>query len=573
MKNRLERRLLVALIASTVLAALPAEAAKNRLALRYQSVELPGPPSLILPADLDADGNQDLVVVVAYTEWDQIGIEESVEMDDIEGLVEVLTIVPSLTDRRELWVFLGTDDGGYRRLAEPLPLDPSLLSLEAGPPKFPVIALTDEGLSTLRLTGSGDSQQAELEPLLRERPILAGTGTFIPDLGLGADLDGDDQRDLLLPARDGLVVYLASDEGLPRATARLPWPVEDRRRASSLARTFPLPEIRDVDGDRLPDLLLPHPRREWQHPDVRLNLGRGTFSAAMTPLGTDDDEAEEEPARQSEGNGGDDEATEAEASEAEVSEAEASIVYFGDVDGDGVAEVVTQQHLSEGDGGMRKEMKEAKRPPFRYRFYRTGEGLAPRPDPYLEFEATGYAFDGDSEIRVPGGFQDLDGDGRRDLITLTLDFSIMQAVRILTTRRISIGLDFHIWCQNDEGRFRPVRGLDLSGKFRLDLDNFRVGQLSQFAGDFDADGKADFVQMGRGRDVSIHRGRAGCAYPAEPDLRLRLAEEPKDLKLVQVRDLDADGYTDLIIIQPQKVTEPGVSPAVRLDLYLSGGAA
>ncbi|MEM7356170.1 MAG: hypothetical protein AAF657_35470, partial [Acidobacteriota bacterium] len=240
--------------------------------------------------------------------------------------------------------------------------------------------------------------------------------------------------------------------------------------------------------------------------------------------------------------------------------------------GDGVAEVVTQRSLAGDEDGMRKEMREAKRPPFRYRLFRTLGDLSMAPEPYLEFNATGYAFDGDSDTPVPGGFQDLDGDGRQDLVTLTLDFSLMQAVRVLTTRRISIGLDFHVWCQNASGEYRAVPGLDLSGKFKLDLNNFKVGQLSQFAGDFDADGKADFVQMGRGRDVTIHRGREGCVYPPEPDLLIRLKEEPRDLKLVQVRDFDADELTDLLVIQPQKVTEPGVTPPVRLDLYLSGGA-
>jgi FG-GAP-like repeat len=155
-------------------------------------------------------------------------------------------------------------------------------------------------------------------------------------------------------------------------------------------------------------------------------------------------------------------------------------------------------------------------------------------------------------------------------VTLTLDFSILQAVRILTVKSLSVGLDFHVWCQGGDGRLRPVGGLDLSGKFRLDLSNLRLGQLSQFAGDFDGDGRADFVQMGRGRKVTIHRGRAGCSYPSAPDATVELAEEPRDLSLARVEDLDGDGRTDLLVIQPQRRGEPGVSRPVRLDLYLSG---
>lgn len=533
-------------------------AARPRLELSHVAIALPGSPATILAADVDRDGDQDLVVAVAYTEWDQLGFEESTEMDGIDGLVEVLTIVPSLIDRRELWIFLAQDGGGYLALDTPLVLDRSVVSLEAGPPELPVVALTDDGLSALRLDGEGTAARATLEPLVTERSLLQGTGTLLPGLGLGHDLDADGSTDIVFPTRDGATIFSSRGGRFDAAGAgRLRWPAPLASEDTPLLRRFPLPTVRDVDGDGLPDLLLPHPREKWRHFHVFLNAGGGRFLPEVAPLGA----AEEEPRARPET---DDETGQEESPH---------VVYFGDVDGDGRAEYVTQEDLAQDDAGMRQEMREAKRPPFRYRFHRMGHRLERVPEPYLELEALGYAFDGDDELGFPGGFQDLDGDGRQDLITLTLDFSLMQAVRILATHRISIGLDFHVWCQDGGGRFRPVSGLDLSGKFRLDLDNFKIGQLSQFAGDFDADGRADFVQMGRGRTVGIHRGREGCFYPPEPDLSIRLEDEPRDLQLVQVRDLDADGHSDLLVIQPQKVTEPGVTPPVRLDLYLSGGGA
>ncbi len=532
-----------------------AEARRERLALRYLAVELPGAPAKILPADLDGDGRQDLAVAVAFTEWHQIGIEEEAVMDDVDGLVEVLTIVPSLIDRRELRVFLGRPDGGYLPLA-PIELEPSVLSLEAGPPGLPILALTDDGLSALRLAGDGEARLPVLEPILQQRPVLAGTGTFIPDLGLTHDLDGDGAVDLLLPTAAGAAVYLSRDGGLAEPpAARLLWPEDDGGGSGSrLVRHVPLPEVRDVDGDALPDLLLRDEDADWRRFHVLRSLGDGRFAAAVA-LGEEEDANPETP----------------------DARPEEEIVYFGDLDGDGVAEWVTQEELMDEDVGMRKSIREAKKPPFRYRLYASGPDLARAAAPDHQFEVTGYAFAGEDtedeglEIRLPGGFQDLDGDGRSDLVTMTLDFSLMQAVKILATHRISIRLDFHVWCQDADGRFRAVKGLDLSGKFRLNLDDLKIGRMSQFAGDFDADGKADFVQMGRGRDVTIHRGRAGCVYPPDPDLKLRLKEEPRDLKLVRVEDFDGDGLTDLIVIQPQKVTEPGVTAPVRLDMYLSGG--
>ena len=560
--------LLFALILAPIQAEVAGAARKARLELRYLPIELPGAPSTILPADLDGDGSQDLVVVVAFTEWDQIGIEESAEIDGVAGLVEVLTIVPSLMDRRELRVFLAQGDG-FRALPT-LELDRSVLSLESGPPVLPIVALTDDGISALRLTGEGDAMGPVLEPVLRNRPVLARSGTFIPNLGFSHDLDGDGRRDVLFPTADGAAAYLTRDSGLAAEPAsRLMWPVLDapkeagQRRSSGrrLSHHHPLPQVRDVDGDGLVDLLLLDQGSGWERFHVLRNLGEGRFAAPMM-LGEEGGDEEPEDATD-------------ECADEDRCPPNTELVYFGDLDGDGAAEYVTQEELVSGDDGIRQEMKQAKQPSFRYRLHRSGTDLTMASEPYRVFQATGYSFegssddDGDGDMHLPGGFQDLDGDGRSDLITLTLDFSMMQAVKILTTHRISIGLDFHVWCQDSEGRFQAVQGLDLSGKFRLDLDNLRMGQMSQFAGDFDADGKADFLQMGRGRDVTIHRGRGGCVYPPDPDLRIRLKEEPKDLELVRVEDFDGDGLTDLIVIQPQKVTEPGVTPPVRLDMYLS----
>jgi hypothetical protein len=542
----------ILLLLALCLAGTADAARRERLALRPTHLELPGAPSVILPVDLDGDGRRDLVVVVAYTEWDQISIEERTEMDDIEGLVEVLTIIPALTDRRELWVFSGRADGTYTATAPPLALAPSVLSLEAGPPAHPVLVLTDDGLSELHFEDGALS----LKELVQERSLLARTESFLPDLGLVHDLDGDGRGDVLLPTRAGTSVFLTGEEGLvSEGATRVVFP-DARRSRSGLGRHFPLPEVRDVDGDHLADLVLLDHRDRYQGFYVLRGAGGGRFEPALAPLG------EPEPER-----------SEDEDEDDEDEDEPAEVVYFGDLDGDGIAEYVTEEDLSSDEGGMRKEMREAKRPPYRYRFYRLEKDFGMAAEPYAELEALGYAFGADDDDGlVPGGFQDLNGDGREDLITLTLDFSMLQAVRILATRSISIGLDFHVFCQNEKGSFGEVKDLDLSGKFRLNLNNLALGQLSQFAGDFDGDGRIDFLQLGRDKDVSIHRGQEGCRYAAAPDLLLRLEEAPRDVALVRVEDYDGDDLSDLLIIQPQKTGDAGTTAPVRLDIYLSGGA-
>lgn len=545
--------------------------ARQRLQLDRVSLDLPGPPSRILSVDLDGDGHRDLVVLVAFTEWDQLSIEESTEMDGIEGLVEVLTIVPALADRRELHVFLGRPGGGFRPVEHVLPVGKEILALEQGFDAVPVVALTDTGLSALRLDGA---EQLRFEPLVEEAPVLAGVGSFLPRLRLTHDLDGDGKKDVFFPARDGGAVFRASGTSYePEAASRVDLPTDRRRAGGKASRFYPMPQVEDVSGDGLPDLVFRDLEEDAVY-HVLTNLGQGRFSSEPTRIELPNPEPCE-----GKGEGTDEVDAEGDA-DAEAEPCDDSYAgdfgFFGDLDGDGRAEYVSQEGLETEDAGFRQSLDEAKRPPFRYYLRHAKEDLSPEEEPYAVFEALGYTFEASAEddedgIFVPGGFQDLDGDGRQDLIALTLDFSLFQAVRILATRSISIGIDFHVYCQQDDGHFRAVPGLDLSGKFKIDLNNLQMGRLSLFDGDFDGDGRADFVQLGRGKKVTIHRGRDGCGYPVEPDLVLKLKEEPRNLALVDIDDFDADGLSDLLIVQPNKIEEPGVTAPVRLDLYLSAG--
>jgi len=531
--------------------------------LRYEALPLPGAPSVIVPADVDGDGRKDLVVAVAVTKWDQISVEESTKMDDVEGLVEVLTVIPALLERRELRVYPGRPDG-YAPEPLVLALDPTVLSIEAGPPGAPVVALTDSGLAALRL----QSGALSWEPLFEERSLLSGTGTFVPNLGMVHDLDGDGRADVLFPTREGAEVYLSGPDGLRKAS-RVRFPLDDLQPAgeSSLARLYPLPEVRDVTGDKLPDLVLQDPRWSWRGVRVMRNLGGGRFAEAVAPLPppvTPEPRRPDQPAPPP----------------------RPAVVWFGDLDGDGRGEYVTQeQRTIPENAGFRQEMKNAKQPHFLIRLHHARPDLAMDPAPYRQFEVEGYAFDGNEDgggdgggddrgFSFPGGLQDLNGDGRPDLLALTLDFSIFQALKVVTMQRMSVDLDFHVWCQKADHSFQPVRGLDLSGNLNLNFRDLRPGQLSQFSGDFDGDGRPDFLQLGRGKAVTVHRGRADCGFPAKPDLTIPLKEPPLDLGLVQVRDLDGDRKSDLLIIQPQEQQrngDRGVTPPVRLDLYLSGG--
>jgi hypothetical protein len=516
--------------------------------LRRVSLDLPGAPAAVISADVDGDGRRDLVVVVAFNQWDEVAITESSTMDDIQGLVDVMTIVPAVIDRRELRVYRARPDGSY---APPLSLalPVSVLSLAAGPPGTPVVALTDAGVSLLRLDPPGTLR---LEPWIEDPPVMAGTGNFLGDLGLMKDLDGDGLPDLLLPARDGLAVYLSRPgSGIARrAASRLKVPGEAFRSAGDLEHRYPLPQVEDVTGDGRPDLVFRDPVRRWRSVWVARNAGDGRFLPAVeVTLGSGDPRAP-------------------------------NPVWLGDLDGKGLATVVFRQSLDDPKrGSMRQEMAKAREPHGRLTFRRLSRELVLEKTPYrtlditgwgLEGEGDGDAGSGDVELELPGGFLDLNGDGRPDIVTVTVDLGLPKLLGSLATKRLNVGLDYHVWCQQPNGGFRPVSGLDLAGTFRFDLNDLRVSQLSLFSGDFDGDGRADFVQIGRGRRVTIHRGRPDCSFPKEPDMAFDLREEPRDLSLVRILDLDGDGRSDLMVITPQRAAEEGFVPPVRLDLYLSG---
>lgn len=557
------------LVVLALATALPASA--ERLDFRHVTLDLPAAPAVMLPVDLDGDGRRDLVTALVYSEWDQISIEESTEMDGVEGLVEVLTIVPSLAERRELRVWLADPSApsGYRPAGQWMELDRSIVGLEIGPPGIPVLALTDDGMAELVLDTEGDDAGLRFEPLVADPPVLSGTGTLIPNLGIVRDLSGDGIDDVLWPAIDGLAVYLGTGDGIaaePASRFGLPTDEFDTLRGRRIRR-YPMPQVRDVTGDGLPDLLIPNRQTGWREFHVLVNEGEGLFGSPVEM------EAPDSCSEDGDENGGDVESQ----GPCLVGEPR----HFGDLDGDGAAEWVLREDLSDPDAGMRKEIKEAKNPPGIFRLHRSRDAAAAdfvfSQEPYSEFQAVGYSIEspsdqGEEDFRFPGGLADLDGDGDQDIIALTLDFSMFQVLRVMTTKTFGMGIDFHLFCLGESG-YQPVQGLDLSGKFRIHLDDVRLSHLSLFEGDFDADGRRDFVQLGRGKDVTIHLGREGCRYPSDPDWKIRLEDEPANLALVRIEDFDGDGRSDLGVLQPLPRPEDGASRPVRLELYLSSQKA
>ena len=534
----------------------PGAAARDRApGFLGQSLSLPGIPAAVRPADMDGDGRDDLVVLVAYTGWTTRSEFTTARFDDVEGLVEVMSVVDELVDRRELRVYPATPDAaGFGAQRAALDLDRSVHALATGHPAEPLIAVTDDGAAAVRLVEKEDGAELTLVPLVSGETSFAGGGRFYPELELLHDLDGDGLPELLLPTASGWVVHRGTATGFAaRAAAAivLPEPQPDEEEGEDDGGKPRQPheirfEIRDCNGDSRLDFVVPG-RDGHAGPLIFRGTGDLSFAPAVEILPIDDEQDGHE------------------------------VMFVGDLDADGRAEAVERTELERyEDPGWRQEFDEAKRPLFEYAVRRLGPKLAVAAEPLLAFQAIGYTFGGsegdddEAEIQLPGGFQDLDGDGRQDLVAITLEFSILpMAMRVLVIRRISLTMNFHVWCQAVDGGFEPVPGLDLAGRFKLDLDNLQVRHLSQFAGDFDGDGRADFVQLGRGKKVTIHLGGAGCSYPVLPDRQIRLERKLRHLGLARILDLDGDGRSDLYVVHPLEAAGHGTGVPARVDLYLS----
>lgn len=163
-----------------------------------------------------------------------------------------------------------------------------------------------------------------------------------------------------------------------------------------------------------------------------------------------------------------------------------------DLDGDGIADVA----LTKVSGGLTNLRTE-----IRLHRGRAGGGFEARP--VQVFQASGFgAF---------ARFQDIDGDGRMEMVQPRAEVSIIGMTRVLLSSSFTVDVLIRrssdrpgqVFTENPVQTLRTTFGLDFGSASGL------LGSAPLFGHDFDGDGRLDLMLSKGKSEMGLHRGRTG----------------------------------------------------------------
>ena len=357
--------------------------------------------------------------------------------------------------------------------------------------------------------------------VVSERGQLLADHPLVPPLGLPPrtwelahldfvrDWDSDGRLEALAPSADGarviplvpgdrtqeLALPLTADYGTPT--------VENYFRPGFLvtALAWPLLALADDDGDGRPDLFAAN-RYELRV----FHAGPDGLSSQPTRVRAFPPFTAEEERRHL---------------------ASTQLVFVRDLDGDGRADLVVHRMVG--------ELMQSRSTTTIHR--NAGAGADPQAEPSGRIALSG----GNAAIRV----DDIDGDGRAEILEAYVGFGVMQAIRMLTLQRVEVRL--RVLTLPASGA--PVETWSALVSFPFDFSTSRVRGLLPFTeADWNGDGRLDLCW---GDGSGVLRFRLGEARPAGPGFGGEVASMPLAItgELVAA-DLDGDGLSDFVAYDP-----------------------
>ncbi len=145
---------------------------------------------------------------------------------------------------------------------------------------------------------------------------------------------------------------------------------------------------------------------------------------------------------------------------------------------------------------------------------------------------------------------DFDGDGRRELLHIRVRFSLLELVELLLTQEIDT--EFALYPLSDPGGYggKPTRTKKFSVPFSF--DTFRPkGFMPVIDADLNRDGRLDFIASRGGEAIEIYLGDKGAPF-GKPSGRQKMDTRG----VVRFGDVDSDGLTDLVLFDPHQFDTP-----------------
>lgn len=145
---------------------------------------------------------------------------------------------------------------------------------------------------------------------------------------------------------------------------------------------------------------------------------------------------------------------------------------------------------------------------------------------------------------------DIDSDGTQELVRIQLKFSLLEIVELLLTREIDTQISIHRL--GADGRFGDEPWSEKKVSTGISFETFRPkGFMPKAEIDLNADGLMDFVTSGDGKSLDVYLGgRDG------PFARRSARQDLPTAGVIRFGDLDGDGLPDFVLYNPQDVDAP-----------------
>jgi hypothetical protein len=500
-----------AALALLLASAAPASAQAGQGRVRLQTLALPGRHLHSFVADLDGDGRRDLVVA--------------------HGLRD------AVPPRRLLSVFLQSADGFPGRPTQTWTLDPRAGALFLGDlteaPGIEIGFLAPDGAYVFEREGG----RYRVRPRkVVHHPTFFETAS--PEGLVGwtgrVDVDGNGFDDLFLPTERGVRLHLQSPAHRFGAVHDLPVAPEygavpgfaplgvlPGDAAVTAGAAAAIPYVADIDGDGLPDLLFIQGDRLTYF----LQGPPGRFPAAPT-------DAMQVPVLRE---------------FARKDRVEFTLAQVADVNRDRRADlVVTKRYGSLGDPGSIETV-------FYFFMARPPAPDAPQPKRYYNLNNP------DQQIRLQGfstqdpEFGDANGDGYPDvLLSQVTTETFGKIVQVGVLREITLYFYLHLF-EPGRGRFAPSAAW--SRTVPIPTDRIKGASATWpygfLRGDFDGDGRIDYLEINAKRELTAHLGRPVYGivtgtwdFALDDWFRFELEDAPESVK---VEDVNGDKRADVVL--------------------------